>query len=104
MVSDDSAGPVEVSTTAPNIAHGAGCRIVGGRRCAPARRMCQPVPKRSSSLAFSGYEDPLIWPGARRNVAEQAQSGRFVRLHKMSDSFSAPLWPQLVSEIDRRAL
>jgi hypothetical protein len=66
--------------------------------------MCQPVPKSSSSLAFSGYDDPLIRPGARGNIAEQPQNSRFVRLHEMSDSFSAPLWPQLVSEIDRRAL
>lgn len=69
-----------------------------------ARRRAQPVPKRSSSLALSGGEDRLLRPAARRNIAEKAQNCRIVLLHKMGDSFSAQLWPQLVSEIDRHAL
>jgi pimeloyl-ACP methyl ester carboxylesterase len=55
-------------------------------------------------LAINGDEDPLVRPAAGRKIAEKVQNGRFVRLHRMGHLFSPPLWPELVSEIDRHAV
>jgi pimeloyl-ACP methyl ester carboxylesterase len=60
-------------------------------------RIAQPV------LALSGDEDPLIRPAGGRALARAVPNGRFVRVHRMGHVFSAPLWPELVSEIDRHA-
>ena len=54
-------------------------------------------------LAISGDEDPLIRPAGGRKIAETVQQGRFVLVHRMGHLFSPPLWPELVSEIDRHA-
>lgn len=55
-------------------------------------------------LAINGDEDPLVRPGAGRKIAAKVQNGRFVRVHRMGHLFSPPLWPELVSEIDRHAV
>ncbi len=60
-------------------------------------RITQPV------LAISGDEDPLIRPAAGRALARAVPRGRFVLVHRMGHMFSAALWPELVSEIDRHA-
>jgi pimeloyl-ACP methyl ester carboxylesterase len=60
-------------------------------------RISQPV------LALSGDEDPLIRPAAGRALAGVVPHGRFVLVHRMGHMFSASLWPELVSEIDRHA-
>jgi hypothetical protein len=48
-------------------------------------------------------EDPLIRPAAGRKIAETVPHGRFVLVHQMGHLFSPPLWPELISEIDRQA-
>lgn len=55
-------------------------------------------------LAINGDEDPLVRPAAGRKIAEKVQNGRFVLVHRMGHLFSPPLWPELVSEIDRHAV
>jgi pimeloyl-ACP methyl ester carboxylesterase len=61
-------------------------------------RITQPV------LAISGDEDPIIRaPAAARALARAVPHGRFVQVHRMGHLPSAPLWPQLVSEIARHA-
>jgi pimeloyl-ACP methyl ester carboxylesterase len=60
-------------------------------------RITQPV------LALNGDEDPLVRPAAGRTLARTVPHGRFVLVHQMGHMFAAPLWPQLVSEIDRHA-
>jgi pimeloyl-ACP methyl ester carboxylesterase len=61
-------------------------------------RITQPV------LALSGDEDPLIRPAAGQALARAVPRGRFVLVHRMGHMFSPPLWPELVSEIDRHAI
>jgi pimeloyl-ACP methyl ester carboxylesterase len=61
-------------------------------------RITQPV------LVISGDEDPLIKRGAGPKLAETVPRGRFVKVHRMGHKFAAPLWPQLVAEIDRQAV
>jgi pimeloyl-ACP methyl ester carboxylesterase len=60
-------------------------------------RITQPV------LALSGDEDPLIRPAAGAALARAVPHGRFVLVHRMGHMFSAPLWPELVTEIDQHA-
>lgn len=60
-------------------------------------RIGQPV------LVLSGDEDPLIRPGAGRALARAVPNGRFVLVHGMGHMFSAPLWPELLREIDQHA-
>jgi pimeloyl-ACP methyl ester carboxylesterase len=60
-------------------------------------RITQPV------LALSGDEDQLIRPAGGRALAQAVPRGRFVLVHQMGHMFSAPLWPELVGEIDRHA-
>jgi pimeloyl-ACP methyl ester carboxylesterase len=60
-------------------------------------RITQPV------LVINGDEDPLIRaPAAGRALAKMAH-GRFVLVHRMGHLPSAPLWPELVSEISQHA-
>jgi pimeloyl-ACP methyl ester carboxylesterase len=61
-------------------------------------RITQPV------LALNGDEDPIVRPSAGRALARAVPHGRFVLVHQMGHMFSAPLWPQLVSEISGHAL
>lgn len=61
-------------------------------------RIKQPV------LVISGDEDPVVRPAGGRKIAATVQNGRFVLVHQMGHLFSEPLWPQLVSEIDRQAV
>jgi pimeloyl-ACP methyl ester carboxylesterase len=60
-------------------------------------RITQPV------LVLNGDEDPIIRPAAGRTLAREVPHGRFVLVHRMGHMFSAPLWPELISEIDRHA-
>jgi pimeloyl-ACP methyl ester carboxylesterase len=55
-------------------------------------------------LAISGDEDPIVRPAAGRKIAETVRSGRFVLVHRMGHLISPPLWPELVSEINRHAV
>ena len=55
-------------------------------------------------LAISGDEDPIVRPSAGRKIAEKVQNGRFVLVHRLGHLFSPPLWPVLVSEIERHAI
>jgi hypothetical protein len=52
---------------------------------------------------LSGDEDPIVRPAAGRALARAVPHGRFVLVHRMGHMFSAPLWPDLVGEIDRLA-
>ena len=60
-------------------------------------RITQPV------LVLNGDEDPIVRPAAGRALARAVPHGRFVLVHRMGHMFSAPLWPELVSEIDQHA-
>jgi pimeloyl-ACP methyl ester carboxylesterase len=61
-------------------------------------RITQPV------LVINGDEDPLIRaPAAGRALAKMVAHGRFVLVHRMGHLPSAPLWPELVSEISQHA-
>ena len=60
-------------------------------------RIAQPV------LVLHGDEDPIVRPAAGRTLARAVPRGRFVLVHRMGHMFSEPLWPELVSEIDRQA-
>jgi pimeloyl-ACP methyl ester carboxylesterase len=61
-------------------------------------RITQPV------LVLNGDEDPLIRaPAAGRALAKAVPHGRFVLVHRMGHLPSAPLWPELVSEISQHA-
>jgi pimeloyl-ACP methyl ester carboxylesterase len=61
-------------------------------------RITQPV------LVISGDEDPLVKaPAAGRALAKTVPHGRFVLVHRMGHLPSAPLWPELVSEISQHA-
>jgi pimeloyl-ACP methyl ester carboxylesterase len=61
-------------------------------------RITQPV------LAISGDEDPIVRAAAAgRALAQAVPHGRFVQVHRMGHLPSAPLWPQLVTEIARHA-
>lgn len=61
-------------------------------------RITQPV------LVINGDEDPLIRaPAAGRALAKVVAHGRFVLVHRMGHLPSAPLWPELVSEISQHA-
>lgn len=55
-------------------------------------------------LVINGDEDPIVRPAAGRKIAETVQNGRFVLVHRMGHLFAPPLWPELVSEIDRHAV
>jgi hypothetical protein len=44
-----------------------------------------------------------VRPAAGRTLAKAVPHGRFVLVHRMGHLFSAPVWPQLVSEIERHA-
>jgi pimeloyl-ACP methyl ester carboxylesterase len=55
-------------------------------------------------LVINGDEDPIVRPAAGREIAGKVQKGRFVLVHRMGHLFSAPLWPELVGEIDRHAV
>ncbi len=59
---------------------------------------------RQPVLAINGDEDPLVRPAAGRKIAETVQDGRFVLMHRMGHLFAAPLWPELVKEIDQVAV
>jgi pimeloyl-ACP methyl ester carboxylesterase len=55
-------------------------------------------------LVINGDEDPLIRaPAAGRALAKMVAHGRLVLVHRMGHLPSAPLWPELVSEISRHA-
>ena len=55
-------------------------------------------------LLISGLDGQMIgWPSAGRTLARAVPHGRFVLVHRMGHMFSAPLWPELVSQIDRHA-
>lgn len=61
-------------------------------------RITQPV------LVISGDEDPIVRaPAAGRALAKAVPRGRFVLVHRMGHLASAPLWPELVSEISQHA-
>jgi pimeloyl-ACP methyl ester carboxylesterase len=61
-------------------------------------RITQPV------LVINGDEDPLIRArAAGRALAKMVARGRFVLVHRMGHLPSAPLWPELVSEISQHA-
>lgn len=61
-------------------------------------RITQPV------LVINGDEDPLVRaPAAGRALAKVVPHGRFVLVHRMGHLPSAPLWPELVSEISQHA-
>jgi pimeloyl-ACP methyl ester carboxylesterase len=60
-------------------------------------RITQPV------LVLNGDQDPIVRPAAGRMLARAVPRGRFLLVHRMGHMFSAPLWPELVSEIDRHA-
>ena len=55
-------------------------------------------------LAINGDQDALVRPAAGRKIAGTVCNGRFVLVHQKGHIFSAPLWPRLVSEIDRHAI
>jgi pimeloyl-ACP methyl ester carboxylesterase len=59
---------------------------------------------RQPVLAINGDEDPIVRPAAGRKIAGTVRHGRFVLVHRMGHLFSAPLWPQIVGEIDRHAV
>lgn len=62
-------------------------------------RITQPV------LAISGDEDPIVKaPAAGRALAKAVPHGRFLLVHRMGHLASAPLWPELVSEISQHAI
>jgi pimeloyl-ACP methyl ester carboxylesterase len=55
-------------------------------------------------LVINGDEDPLIRArAAGRALAKMVARGRFVLVHRMGHLPSAPLWPELVSEISQHA-
>jgi pimeloyl-ACP methyl ester carboxylesterase len=55
-------------------------------------------------LVLNGDEDPLIRaPAAGRALAKAVAHGRFVLVHRMGHLPTAPLWPELVSEISQHA-
>jgi pimeloyl-ACP methyl ester carboxylesterase len=61
-------------------------------------RITQPV------LVISGDEDPIVKAAAAgRALATAVPRGRFVLVHRMGHLASAPLWPELVSEISQQA-
>jgi pimeloyl-ACP methyl ester carboxylesterase len=61
-------------------------------------RITQPV------LVISGDEDPLFKaPAAGRALTKMFPHGRFVLVHRMGHLASAPLWPELVTEISQHA-
>lgn len=61
-------------------------------------RITQPV------LVINGDEDPLIRaPAAGHALAKAVPHGRLVLVHRMGHLPSAPLWPELVSEISQHA-
>jgi pimeloyl-ACP methyl ester carboxylesterase len=60
-------------------------------------KISQPV------LAINGDEDPFVRPAAGRKIAETVPHGRFVLVHGMGHVLSAPLFPEVVTEIDRLA-
>jgi pimeloyl-ACP methyl ester carboxylesterase len=61
-------------------------------------RITQPV------LVLNGDEDPLIRaPAAGRALARAVPHGRLVLVHRMGHLPSAPLWPELASEISQHA-
>jgi pimeloyl-ACP methyl ester carboxylesterase len=61
-------------------------------------RITQPV------LVLNGDEDPLIRaPAAGRALAKAVPRGRFVLIHRMGHLPSAPLWPELATEISQHA-
>jgi pimeloyl-ACP methyl ester carboxylesterase len=82
--------------------HARGRQLAAGRaaKLSPGgiARISQPV------LAVNGDEDPVVRPAAGRKIAETVPNGRFVLVHRMGHLFSPPLWPELVSEIDRHAV
>jgi pimeloyl-ACP methyl ester carboxylesterase len=55
-------------------------------------------------LAINGDEDPIVRPAAGKVIAATVQDGRFVLMHRMGHLFSEPLWPALVTEIDKHAV
>lgn len=55
-------------------------------------------------LVLNGDEDPIVRPAAGRTLARAVPHGRFVLMHRMGHMFSPPLWPELVSQIDRHAI
>jgi pimeloyl-ACP methyl ester carboxylesterase len=61
-------------------------------------RITQPV------LVLSGDEDPIVKaPAAGQALARAVPHGRFVLVHRMGHLPSAPLWPELASEISQHA-
>ena len=53
---------------------------------------------------ISGDEDPLFKaPAAGRALAKTFPHGRFVLVHRMGHLASAPVWPELVTEISQHA-
>jgi pimeloyl-ACP methyl ester carboxylesterase len=59
-------------------------------------RITQPV------LVLNGDEDPLIRaPAAGRALAKAVPHGRFVLVHRMGHLPSAPLWPDLATQISQ---
>ena len=53
---------------------------------------------------ISGDEDPIVKaPAAGRALTRAVPHGRFVLVHRMGHLPSAPLWPELVSEISKQA-
>jgi len=61
-------------------------------------RITQPV------LVLSGDEDPIVKaPAAGQALARAVPHGRFVLVHRMGHLPSAPVWPELVSEISQHA-
>jgi pimeloyl-ACP methyl ester carboxylesterase len=61
-------------------------------------RITQPV------LVLNGDEDPLIRaPAAGRALAKAVPHGRFVLVHRMGHLASAPLWPELATQISQHA-
>lgn len=55
-------------------------------------------------LAINGDEDPFVRPAAGRKIADTVQNGRFILVHRMGHLCAQPLWPELLSEIDRHAI
>jgi pimeloyl-ACP methyl ester carboxylesterase len=56
------------------------------------------------ALVISGDEDPLFKaPAAGRALAKTFPHGRFVLVHRMGHLASAPVWPELVTEISQHA-
>lgn len=61
-------------------------------------RITQPV------LVLNGDEDPIVRaPAAGRALAKAVPNGRFILVHRMGHLPSAPLWPELASQISRHA-